>query len=103
MVYFYKQMTDKEKTIKELMTIPSIGKSISSKLYAIGIRKISDLKNKDPEEIFFKCCAKDNEQHCRCFLYTIRCAVYYASTKNPDPALLRWNSWGNKNKILKKS
>lgn len=89
-------MTEKEKSIKELMTIPSIGKSIAAKLYSIGIKKISDLKNKDPEKIFLKCCAKDNEQHCRCFLYTIRCAVYYASEKNPNPELLVWNKWKEK-------
>lgn len=96
-------MSSKYKSIKELMTIPSVGKSIANKFYGIGIKKISDLKDKDPEEIYFKCCAADNEQHCRCFLYTIRCAIYFASTKNPDPALLKWNRWGDKNKILKKS
>lgn len=89
-------MTEKEQSIKELMTIPSVGKSIANKLYGIGVKRISDLKGKDPEEMFVKCCAKDNEQHCRCFLYTLRCAVYYASAKNPDPELLKWNRWKDK-------
>ena len=85
----------KDQSIKELMTIPSVGKSIANKLYDIGIKKISDLKNKDPEEIYFKCCAHDNKQHCRCLLYTYKCAIYFASTKNPDPEKLRWNAWGD--------
>jgi len=28
-----------------------------------------------------------------CVLYTYRCAVYYASTERPDPALLKWWNW----------
>ena len=51
------RMPNKEQSIKKLMTIPSVGKSITNKFYNIGIRKISDLKNKDPEEIYIKCCA----------------------------------------------
>jgi len=86
----------KESSIKELMTIPSVGKSIANKFYNIGITKISDLKNRNPEEIYFKCCAYDGEKHCRCFLYVVRCAVYFASTKNPNPDKLRWNAWGDK-------
>ena len=91
-----KTMAKKDKSIKELMTIPSVGKSIANKLYGIGVHKISDLKDRDPEEIFIKCCAKDNEQHCRCFLYAIRCAIYFASTKNPNPEKLFWNYWKDK-------
>ena len=83
----------RDESVKELMTIPSVGKSISNKLYLIGIKKISDLRGKNPEELYFKCCAYDNEQHCRCFLYALKCAVYFASTKNPNPEKLRWNYW----------
>lgn len=81
------------------MTIPSVGKSIANKFYNIGVRKIIDLKNKNPEELYFKCCAFDNEQHCKCFLYTIRCAVYFASNKNPDPDKLKWNYWTDDKKF----
>jgi hypothetical protein len=87
---------NKESSIKELMTIPSVGRSIANKFYNIGITKISDLKNRNPEEIYFKCCAYDGEKHCRCFLYVIRCAVYFASTKTPNPDKLRWNAWCDK-------
>ena len=43
---------EKEVSLKELRTIPGIGKSISIDLYNIGIKTISDLKNKDPEKLF---------------------------------------------------
>jgi len=29
----------------------------------------------------------------RCMLYVLRCAVYYASTLDPDPRLLQWWNW----------
>lgn len=90
-------MTDKEKTIKELETIPWIGKASSERLYEVGIRKVSDLKNADSEEIYMESCAKAGERIDRCWLYVIRCAVYYASTKNPNPAMLQWNFWSDKN------
>ena len=89
-------MNQREKSIKELMTIPGVGKTIANKLYNIGIRKISDLKGRHPEEIYFKCCGYDNAQHCRCLLYVFRCAIYFASTKNPNPEKLLWNYWKDK-------
>jgi len=78
----------KQESIKELSTIPSVGKKIAEKLYNVGIHKVADLKNRDPEDIYARCCIYDDESHCRCLLYTFRCAVYYASTENPNPELL---------------
>jgi len=40
--------------LKELQTIPGVGKSISQILWNIGIEKVSDLKGKDPEELYFR-------------------------------------------------
>ena len=90
-------MTAKEKAIKELKTIPNIGPKVSEKLYRVGIKKVSDLKARDPEEIYVKCCGDVGYQIDRCFLYVIRQAVYFASTKNPDPELLQWNLWSDEN------
>jgi hypothetical protein len=59
----------KEESLKNLQTIPGIGKSIARNLWDIGARQ-------DP-----------------CLLYTFRCAVYYAKTKNPKPDLLKWWNW----------
>ena len=36
-------VTEKEKVLKQLQTIPSIGKACSLDLWNIGIRKVSDL------------------------------------------------------------
>jgi len=39
----------KAQSIKELMTIPSISKSIANDLWNIVIASVADLKDKDPD------------------------------------------------------
>jgi len=75
--------------------MPGVGKSISLDLWNIGIRNISDLKGKSPEQLF----RLSNEQagmvQDRCLLYVFRCAVYYAETDTSkhDPEKLKWWNW----------
>lgn len=79
--------------LKELQQIPGVGKSIAEDLYQLGIRKVADLKGRDPEQLYRKRCAQQGVQIDRCLLYVFRCAVYFASEKNQDPELLKWWSW----------
>jgi hypothetical protein len=83
----------KEQCIKELQTIPGIGKSIAEDLWHLGIRKVTDLRGKDPERLYRKRCVQEGAPIDRCLLYTFRCAVYFASHKNHDPELLKWWNW----------
>ena len=41
-------------SLKELQTIPGVGKSIAQDLLNIGISQVSDLKNKNPEKLYDK-------------------------------------------------
>ena len=82
--------------LKELKTIPGVGKSISQILWNIGIEKVSDLKGKDPEELYFRICADQGCQVDRCVLYVCRSSVYFADNKNPDPEKLKWWNWKDK-------
>lgn len=84
--------------IKELTTIPGVGKSIATDLYNIGIRRIDDLKGKDPQVLYnnsnqFAGCVQD-----RCLLYVFRCAVYFAETpaNRQDSEKLKWWNWKDK-------
>lgn len=79
--------------LKELQTIPGIGPSIAQDLYDLGIRKVSDLKGKDPEKLYKKSCALAGVTIDRCLLYTYRCAVYFASHTRHDPEKLKWWHW----------
>ena len=79
--------------LKELRQIPGIGKSMAADLYGLGIHSIRDLKNKDPEELYARLCARQGMHVDRCVLYAFRCAVYYASSKKHNPELLKWWNW----------
>ena len=78
---------------KELLTIPGIGKSLSQDLVDIGIRRVRDLKGRDPERLYQKLNTLRGQHIDRCVLYTFRCAVYFATETKHDPALLKWWNW----------
>jgi hypothetical protein len=92
-------MITREQSIKELSIIPGVGKSISSDLWNIGIKKISDLIGKDPDKLYQLSNKYAGTVQDRCLLYVFRCAVYYAETpeskQNPDK--LKWWNWKDKN------
>jgi hypothetical protein len=79
--------------LEELQQIPGVGASIAADLYAIGIQSIEELKDKDPEELYLKLCARQGMPVDRCVLYVFRCAVYYASNQKHNPELLKWWNW----------
>jgi hypothetical protein len=87
------QNSDKDKALKELQIIPGVGKSISMDLYALGIRKVSDLKGMDPEKMYEKSNKLAGVRQDRCLLYVFREAVYFATKKKHDPELLKWWNW----------
>ena len=83
----------KDESLKELRQIPSIGKACSYDLWNIGIRRIEDLKNKNPQALYQKLNTLTGVTHDTCMLYTYRCAVYFASVKKHDPSKLKWWYW----------
>jgi hypothetical protein len=91
----------REQSVKELMSIPGIGKSIANDLWNIGITSIEDLKGKDPEVLFDLSNRFARTVQDRCLLYSFRCAVYFAETKEElrDPEKLKWWNWKDKNRI----
>jgi len=83
----------KQSILKELQQIPGVGTSISQDLWDLGIRSIADLNDKNPEKLYQQLCRLHNTLIDRCMLYVLRCAVYYASEKKHNPALLKWWNW----------
>ncbi|HJP81282.1 MAG TPA: helix-hairpin-helix domain-containing protein [Candidatus Saccharimonadales bacterium] len=80
----------------ELQQIPGVGKSIAADLRSLGIRKLSDLKDKDPEVLYERLMVKVGAHVDRCVLYVFREAVYYASHTTHDPEKLKWWNWKDK-------
>jgi hypothetical protein len=88
-------MKENSFSIKELLTIPGVGKSIATDLFSIGIRRVADLKGKKAEDLYNKAnhfagCVQD-----KCLLYVFRCAIYYAETPKTKqkPEKLKWWNW----------
>lgn len=80
----------------ELENIPGIGRALAEDLQSIDIKKISDLKDKDPEALYAHLCIKQKTKLDRCVLYAFRCAVYYASNTKHNPEKLKWWNWKDK-------
>jgi nucleotidyltransferase/DNA polymerase involved in DNA repair len=78
---------------ESLLNAPGIGPRIASLLNDIGVKKISDLNNRNPEELYRKLEDSKGTHIDRCVLYTFRCAVYYASNKQHEPSKLKWWNW----------
>lgn len=79
-----------------LTEIPGVGDRIAAVMEALGIRKVSDLRGRDPEELYLRECAMKGFQEDRCALYVWRTAVYYADHEVRDPEKLNWWYWKDK-------
>lgn len=87
-----KRVTDEQ----DLMSIPGVGKSIAEDLRQIGIHSVSDLKGKDPQELYDRSNNHVGAVQDRCLLYVFRCAVYYAEGGR-EPEKLKWWNWKHQN------
>lgn len=91
---------DKQSSLKELQTIPGVGKAVAGDLWNLGIKSIRELRGRDPEFLYEQLCEYQGCKVDRCMLYVFRCAVYYASNDEYDAELLKWWNW--KDKVGKK-
>lgn len=76
-----------------LQVIPGVGKSIAQDLRDLGVNSVSDLHDKDPQEMYDDLCSARGMHIDRCMLYVFRCAVYFASNKDHDAEKLKWWNW----------
>ena len=89
------QVLDLSRSLKELREIPGVGKSIAMDLVNIGIRSVSDLAGRSPEDLFDASNKFAGVVQDRCLLYVFRLAVYWAETPAAGrrPELLKWWNW----------
>ncbi len=79
-----------------LEEIPGVGRRIASVMERLNIRQVSDLRGRDPEELYHLECMMKGFQEDRCALYVWRAAVYYAEHEARDPEKLKWWYWKDK-------
>jgi hypothetical protein len=77
----------------ELQTLPAIGPSLAADLRALGVRRVADLRRRDPERLYAQLNRLRSQRQDPCVLYSFRCATYAARTPRPRPHLLKWWNW----------
>ena len=79
--------------LRDLQRIPGVGRSIAQDLWDLNIHAVEGLDGADPQELYERLCQLRGAHIDRCMLYTLRCAVYFASPGPHDPELLKWWAW----------
>jgi RimJ/RimL family protein N-acetyltransferase len=77
----------------ELQTIPGVGPSLAQDLRDLGVARVDDLRGQSPQRLYDRLVELRGAPQDRCVLYVFRCAVYFAETREPEPALLKWWAW----------
>ena len=77
----------------DLERIPGVGPSIALDLHDLGLERVADLADRDPERMYRDLCVLRGGHIDRCVLYVFRCAVYFASHTEYDSDLLKWWNW----------
>ncbi|MEN8373966.1 MAG: helix-hairpin-helix domain-containing protein [Gemmatimonadota bacterium] len=83
----------KREALVDLQRIPGVGPAIANDLWELGVERVGDLRGKDPEALYDAHCAQRGVPVDNCMRYVFRCAVYFATEKEPDPEFLRWWRW----------
>lgn len=76
--------------MSNLRLVPGIGAKKEQELIEMGYDSLESLKDADPDELYFRACAKQGWQLDKCVLYAYRCAVAFAKDPSPNPKEYRW-------------
>ncbi|SNR76635.1 Pathogenicity locus [Humidesulfovibrio mexicanus] len=79
--------------LKDFRRIPGVGPSVALDLWSLGLRRVDDLRGRDPEELYARLEKLAGCHVDRCMVYVLRCAVYFAETPDPEPQRLKWWNW----------
>lgn len=84
-----------------LEEIPGVGRRIAAVMESLGIRQVSDLRGRDPEELYLRECAYKGYTEDRCALYVWRCAVYCAAHPEAPPERRKWWNYQDHSPFLR--
>jgi hypothetical protein len=80
----------KMETLKRLQELPGIGPSLADDLFGLGYRAPEDLQGANPVEMFVRLEEQTGSTQDPCVFDAFQCAVYCASTEDPEPLLSQW-------------
>jgi hypothetical protein len=94
-------MDNRTASLKELRTIPGIGKSLALDLYNLGYHSLDNLRGEDAELMYIRLNDLGGSVQDICVLYAFRCAIYYAETFGDlqDPEKLKWWNWMDEKRV----
>jgi hypothetical protein len=72
-------LTDEDETIAKLRMVPSVSEKCAKGLFLLGIREVSDLKGKDPNDLYSKLRERKDFYAEPCMLNMIKIAVGFAN------------------------
>jgi hypothetical protein len=85
--------------LRALREIPNVGPRTAEDLWRLGIRRVEELRGRDPQAMYERLCTLKGVRIDPCQLYVFRSVVYYATRRSPKPALLKWWAWKDRTKI----
>ena len=94
-------VANKKQALKELQTIPGVGKTIAQDLLDMGFWSVRALSNQNAEVLYIMHNDHRGAVQDICMLYTFRCAIYFANTEGQerDAEKLKWWNWMDKEKM----
>lgn len=86
-----------ERAFAELQEIPNVGPATAEDLLRLGVRKLEDLKARDPLEMYDAISRLDGVRHDPCVIDVFMAVVHHAKTGHAKPW---WNFTAARKKLL---
>ncbi len=83
----------KTEALRRLQDLPGIGPSLADDLFMLGYRAPEDLHGANPAQMFMRLEELTGSAQDPCVFDAFQCAVYFASTEDPEPLLSQWWTW----------
>ena len=68
----------KAETLKRLQEIPNVGPATAGDLVRLGVKRLADLKGRDPDELYERLCLIDGVRHDPCVRDVFAAVVSFA-------------------------
>jgi hypothetical protein len=83
----------KIEALRRLQELPGIGPSLADDLFKLGYQVPEDLHEANPVAMFTRLEELTGSAQDPCVYDAFQCAVYFASTEDPEPLLSQWWTW----------
>ena len=86
---------------RTLADLSGVGKACLEDFKVLGIKSVAELGKQNPEELYFRLCARTGSKQDICVLDVFRCAVEQAKDPDLAPEKKNWWYWSQQRKSAK--